>query len=392
LLDIAVIGGGPVGSRAASQLAGMGYQVSVFEKRIGIGQKPCCTGIVSRECVSNFDIPRSVILRQLNSASIFSPSGEFICASKPEPQAYILNRPLFDCDMADRAQAKGARYFLNSNVEEVHFSPDKIVLQVNSSSDILQIEARTAILACGFSSALIKQSGLGQIDYFVAGAQAEVEVNGLKEVEVYFDQTLAPGYFAWLAPLSDTKCFAGLLTRHSPGKHLRDWLTSLKSKGRIKDRIPEIRYGGIPLKPLSRTFSDRLLVVGDAAGQVKPTTGGGIYFGLLCADIAAETLHKAFQENDFSVRVLSGYERKWHKKLSHELRVEYLARRFYEKLNNKQIDSLFSRLKTGRLVETILREENLSFDWHGDLLLMGLKLGVTSEISRLMKLPFNINH
>jgi digeranylgeranylglycerophospholipid reductase len=390
LLDIAVIGGGPIGSRTACQLAGMGYDVGVFEKRSGVGRKPCCTGIVSRECVRVFDIPQSVIYNPLNSASIFSPSGMDIHVSKPEPQAFILNRPAFDLNLADQAQAKGARYYLNSKIEEVNALPDKIVLKVSRGSESLQIESGIAVFACGFSSSLIKRSGLGCIDYFVAGAQAEVEVNGLREVEVYFDQSLAPGYFAWLVPLSENKGLAGLLTRQSPGKRLRDWISQLELQGRIKAFAPEIRYGGIPLKPLSRTFSDRLLVIGDAAGQVKPTTGGGIYFGLLCADIAAETIHKSFQNGDCSAHGLSDYERKWRKKLGHELRVEYLARRFYEKLNNKQIDSLFSRLNTGGLADSLLKEEDISFDWHGDLLLMGLKLGITSEINRLIKFSFNL--
>jgi digeranylgeranylglycerophospholipid reductase len=392
LLDVAVIGSGPVGSRAASQLAGMGYSVGVFEKRSDIGQKPCCTGIVSRECVCKYEIPQSVIFKPLNSASLISPSGHTIRVSKPQPQAYILNRSAFDLDLAFKARSKGAQYFLNSRVEEVLFPPDKVKLSVNTGSGISQYEAKIVVFASGFKSTLIKYLDLGCIDYCVAGAQAEVEINDLKEVEVYFDQTLAPGYFAWLAPISENKCLAGLLTRQSPGKRLRDWLVRLESKGRLKPGTPAIRYGGIPLKPLPRTFADRLLVLGDAAGQVKSTTGGGIYFGLLCADIAADTIHKSFRNGDYSARSLSDYEKNWHKKLSRELRTEYLARRLYEKMSNKHIDSLFSRVKSSGLAGSLLKEENISFDWHGDLLLMGLKMGVTSEISRLIKLPFAADH
>ena len=186
MLDVAIIGGGPVGSRAAYQLAGMGYEVSVFEKRAGIGQKPCCTGIISQECVRKFDIPESVIFKQLNSAKVFSHSGEFVRVSKPQSLACILNRPGFDRDMAARAQSRGAVYHLGSRIEETIFFPDKVVLNINSNSQIDQIEARAVIYACGFSSSLINSSGLGRINYCVAGAQTEIEINGLQEVEVYF--------------------------------------------------------------------------------------------------------------------------------------------------------------------------------------------------------------
>jgi digeranylgeranylglycerophospholipid reductase len=387
LLDVAIIGGGPVGSRAAHQLAGMGYGVGVFEKRAAIGQKSCCTGIVSQECVQHFDIPESVILKQVSSASVFSPSGEFIQVSKPEPQAAILDRSLFDRDLADKARTKGAKYHLDSRVEDISFSPDSAHLKFNDFDGAKEVEARAVILACGFSSPLIKRLKLGSIDFMVTGAQIEVETNGINGVEVYFDQDLAPGYFAWLVPITNKKSRIGLLTCESPGKKLKDWMATLEAKGRVVAGKSVIRYGGIPLKPLSRTYADRLIIAGDAAGQVKSTTGGGIYFGLLCADIAADTIDKAIQSSDLSAANLACYERNWRKKLSHELRVEYMARKFYQRLNNQQIDSLFNRLKSANLVDYILKEKNISFDWHGDLLLMGLKMGLKSEISRLIKLP-----
>jgi digeranylgeranylglycerophospholipid reductase len=391
LLDAAVIGGGPVGSRVAAQLAGTGYKVAVFEKRTSIGQKSCCTGIVSQECVRRFDIPDSVIIRKITGANLFSPSGASIRVFKPECNVSILNRSSFDLELATRAQAQGAVYHLNSQVEEVSLNTDRVLLKFSASADINEIEARVVVLTAGFNSHLLKFLGLGRIDYFVAGAQTEVEVNGLEEVEVYFDQDLAPGYFAWLVPTTNSKCLAGLMAFQSSGKRLRDWLGKLELNERIKQNKHHVRYGGIPLKPLAKTYADRLLVVGDAAGQVKPTTGGGIYFGLLSADIAAETLHKAFKDRDYSAGSLSLYQRKWRKKLGHELRVEYLARRFYERLKNDQIDGIFERIKSGSLLSSILREDNISFDWHGDLLWTGLKLGITSKVGRFLKLPRNLS-
>jgi digeranylgeranylglycerophospholipid reductase len=388
LLDAAIIGGGPVGSRVAVQLAEMGHEVAVFEKRANIGQKSCCTGIISEECVCRFDIPVSVIYRQINCAKLYSPSGEFVRVVKPGSGASILNRSSFDRIMAARAQTKGVKYYLDATVEHVSFKPDGVLLKYSQNSDIQEVEAGVVVLAAGFNSHLLKHLGLGGFDYYTTGAQAEVEINELGDAEVYFDQELAPGYFAWLVPTANNRCLAGLMSRRSPGKRLREWLNKLELNKRVQPNKHVIRYSGIPLKTLSRTYSERLLVVGDSAGQVKPTTGGGIYFGLLCADIAAEILHKAFLDGDFSISSLSAYQRKWQKKLGHELRVEYLARRFYERLNNEQIEGIFERLKTRGFLDYLLQEDTLSFDWHGDLLLTGLKLGLSSEIGRILKLPF----
>ncbi len=383
MLDVIVIGGGPAGSQSAYQLAALGYHVAVLEKRFAVGEKPCCTGIISRECVTNFNIPEEVIYRQSNSAKIFSPSGEFIRVYRPEPPACIINRQAFDRFLARRAQLKGVEYHPRCKAEYISPRPDSVVIGVKEEGCEYQLEAKAVILADGFTSPLVKGMGLGQPDYFVTGVQAEVEFNGIDEVEIYFDQKLAPGFFAWLAPTSNGKGLAGLMTRSSPGAYLRNWIEKLKSQTKITEGKYQIRYSGIPLKPLPRTFGDRLLIVGDAAGQVKPTTGGGIYFGLICSEIAADTLHNAFRNNDFSVKQLSLYEHNWQKRIGQELRREYFARRIYEHLSDNQINKLFSLLRTTGIVESLLQDDNFSFDRHGGLMLKVLKLGIISQTRRV---------
>jgi len=273
MLDIAVAGGGPVGSRAAEKLADLGYEVAVFEKRPEIGKKPCCTGIVSQECVNQFHIPAKVISREVNSARIFSPSGDYIQVYRPETQACIINRQAFDNEMAERARVKGVRFQLNTKVNNIYRKEDRVVVETEANGETGQIEARAMVLTTGFNDSLVKRAGFGQTAYFTAGAQAEVQGIGLNEVEVYLDQKLAPGFFGWLVPTAEGRCLAGLMSRKSPGYYLREWITQLVERGKISPGQYKIRYGGIPLKPLARTFGERLLAAGDAAGQVKPTTG-----------------------------------------------------------------------------------------------------------------------
>jgi flavin-dependent dehydrogenase len=112
--------------------------------------------------------------------------------------------------------------------------------------------------------------------------------------------------------------------------------------------------------------------VGDAAGQVKPTTGGGIYYGLLCADIAVDVLDRAIAGNDCSSRALLEYERRWKNLLGRELRVGRWARRAFERLSDRRIERLFNTVQNSRATESLLNAPGFSFDWHSRLILRAL--------------------
>jgi len=180
----------------------------------------------------------------------------------------------------------------------------------------------------------------------------------------------------------------GLLSRRSPGFYLRKLISSLLAEGKIVSAEAELCRRGIPLKPLAKTYSDRLVVVGDAAGQVKPTTGGGIYYGLLCAEIAANNLHRALETNALSAKSLANYGREWKRKLGRELKICYWARKFYERLSDRQIDRVFDIIKSRGIDEALLKADDLSFDWHGEVILRLLGQRVLSKTIGVMRIPF----
>jgi digeranylgeranylglycerophospholipid reductase len=228
---------------------------------------------------------------------------------------------------------------------------------------------------------------LGHFKDFTIGAQADIEVPHLDEVEVFFGD-VAPDFFAWLVPLAPPMARAGLLSRENPGLYLKKWLSDLAAQGKIVSANVKLRYGGIPLQPLTRTYGERLIAVGDAAGQVKPTSGGGIYYGLISADIAAATLHDALGDDDLSAKRLARYERAWRKKLGSELRTGYRFRRLYERLSNRQIDRLFDIVKRAGIDKALLKAEDLSFDWHSHLIMKLLKYQVVAKTIGQIRLPF----
>ena len=131
-----------------------------------------------------------------------------------------------------------------------------------------------------------------------------------------------------------------------------------------------------------------MIVVGDAAGQVKPTTGGGIYYGLLCAEIAADHLHRALESDDLSEKSLADYQREWQRKLGRELKICYWARKLYEHLSDRQIDRVFDIIKSKGIDESLLRADDLSFDWHGEVILRLLGKRALSEALKVVRIPF----
>jgi len=385
--DVIVIGGGPSGSHTARRLAEFGYKVLVLERKSRAGEKSCCTGIVGQECVNTFEIDSKVILRQLNSATLFSPSGNSLHIFREEPQACVLDRAAFDISMAARAQRAGAEYRFKSRVIGITIESGHASVTVSQNEKESTIPTRVVVVASGFTPGLSEQVGLGAFKDHVIGVQVETETTGLEETEVYFGD-MAPGFFGWLVPTAPGMGRVGLLSRREAGLHLKKWLNHLAERGKIASADVQLSYGAIPLKPPARTYGERIIAVGDAAGQVKPTSGGGIFYGLLGAEIAAETLHRALADDDLSSRRLARYKRAWRKKLGGEIRTGYWARKIFERMNDRQIDRLFKIIKAGGIDEALLKAEDVSFDWHGRTITRLIKYQMVAKTLQIVRLPF----
>ena len=384
--DVIIVGAGPAGSYIAYKLASSGHDVAVFEEKSASGLNVCCTGIISTECFQSLGLGTEVILNEVNSAKFFSPSGRCLRLQTEKVQAYVVNRLLLDKAITSKAQSRGAQYFFSSPVTNIITGKDRIQVETSCSGAREIFGARAVVLANGFRPKLPRKLGLGKIKSFLIGAQAEIEVRNVDEFEVYLGQEIAPGAFAWLVPTSANKAHVGLLATSQAKLHLRKFLDNLFGRGRITSQEVKIGQKAIPVGTLARSYGDRVLVIGDAAGQVKPTTGGGIYFGHLGAQIAARVLDEALNSDNLTAGQLSCYQKQWKVKMGEELSRGYWTRWAYGKLSDRQIERIFNILNSDGMAEALLNPGKFSFDWHSKLILAVLRRSSTYPLLKLRHL------
>ena len=369
MFDAAVIGAGPAGNLAALRLADMGYEVCVLDYRTEIGDK-LCTGIVGQEFVRRYEPSAEQVFRPVRSTTIVAPSGKAHRIETSKPQAYVMDRVAFVASLARRASEAGARYLLGERVVGLDKRNGGVVLHSSTRQGPREYRARAVVAADGFSSSLVRMSGLptGRPCGYMIGRQAEVETAGVDEIEVHLGGASEPGSFAWVVPTTGRHALVGQLSRQHASRQLVRLLDSLKRQGRVTDVVRQPRGWGVPVRPLEQAYGDRMLVVGDAAGYVKPATGGGIYYGMLTAEAASSVLGEAMRADDLSASRLHAYQTRIDSLLGDEMRMGYLARRLSESLSDRQVDWLLERLLSTSMKGHVVSAAELSFDWHSRVL------------------------
>jgi len=347
--DIIVVGGGPCGSYAAYTAAKQGAEVLVCEEHEEIGVPKHCAGHLNISSLKQLGIrvPRAVIENEIKGAVFCSPSGKQFVLRCRAPVTYVVDRELFDKCLAELAVKAGVKYRFKSGVKSLIL--DSGVVKGVALKGEERVEANVVIDAEGCSSKLLKKTGLHGLEgsMMVKGAQAEVDcVEGTEEdmVEVYLGNKVAPGFFAWIIPRKDGSAKVGLATESGdPRKYLRRFMEKhpVASEKLKKSRTTSISFHPIPLAgPIPKTYSDGFLVVGDAASQVKPTTGGGVIFGLTCARVAGEVAYEAVKMQDFSEAFLSRYQSRWRKLVGFDLAAMLRIRRMLNSLSDSRINGM----------------------------------------------------
>ncbi len=381
--EIAIIGAGPAGAFTALNLAklGLAQKVAVFEEHDIVGRPSHCAGHLNIKSLNKLGIrlPEKVIENRIRGARFYSPNGLSFEVKRESPVTLVVNRELFDQMIAREAEKLGVMFRLNCRVRQLLVEAGKVdglILHDRDKDEDEVVCSKVVVDAEGCPATLLKKAGFPCLSpkSYVYGGQAEIdEISDveLDMVEVYLGRKFAPGFFAWIIPRQDGTAKVGLAVKYgNPKRHLLNFIRKhpIASKKLHKSRIVSLSFHPIPLGgPISKTYGNGLLVVGDAASQVKPTTGGGVITGMICAEIAAKTILKALNLNDFSERVLAEYQRAWTRRLGFEFKVMLRLRKMLDRLSDRRIDKLFEFcIKTG-LNETL--EKVGDVDWQGRTLL-----------------------
>jgi len=298
--------------------------------------------------------------------SVFSGDGTCITIRDRKPRAYIIDRGGFDSYLAEKAVNSGVSINTGRRVDHLLFK------RRNTSGlalDDFEVGSKLVIDAEGARGRVLARSGLEtRAEGVLRGFNAELLVDDVDSelVEVWFSQETAKDFFTWVIPMGDNMVRCGLATSKDNGlEALRKFI-----KKRFKQEAPKQVQSGLVCTggPVAKTVYPGLMLVGDVAGQVKPTTGGGVVMGGLCAGIAGLTAVKALGEG-VEARALDQYEGDWRAKYGSELQTMLFLRRLMNNLDDERMNRMFHAFKEENLETSFTcLVENGDMDMQADVI------------------------
>jgi geranylgeranyl reductase family protein len=290
---------------------------------------------------------------------------------RKDSQAYIFNRAELDQKLANEALDSGAK--LLKNVRAVNLKIDShvanIIYKLNNNHH--RVAAKIIIGADGASSLVAQCSGLYPKQNSTMKLAIQREITNVREVqsefvEVYLGKKIAPGFFVWIVPIGVKSVRVGLCIDHAHGRHLLEYLESFINhhplvKKRFEGSVCTSQVAHIiPASGAVReTISNGVLLVGDAAGQIKSTTGGGMLYGILCAQIAGQVVSEALSKtlNILRKSMLRKYETLWRKKLGTEIQKSVKIRRLLDSLTDDELNYCFRIIRKDETLINLIQTE-----------------------------------
>jgi digeranylgeranylglycerophospholipid reductase len=375
--DVLVIGAGPAGSIAAKHAALGGAKVILIEKKSEIGSPKRCAEGVSKEGLKFLGIeakPRWAV-KEIDGIRLVAPDGTDVWLNdeiKLPEAGYILERKVFDKHMAMDAGRAGAEIKIKTLAKGLRKVGDFYIVLCESMGELFEIKAKIIIAADGPESHVGRWAGLKtgtKAKNMESGIQFEmcnVKMKDSNVLEFYFG-SVAPGGYAWIFPKEDDIANVGLAviateTDKTAYEHLTDFVKNCPATANAQ--AVELNVGGDPVGGMIKKMSDdNILVVGDAAGQVNPLTGGGIISGMTCGMFAGTIAAKAIEEKDYSAKRLSEYDNMCKDHLGDKMKKYLKTKDYLSSLSNDELNSIasafqdveFKEISTSELIKNLVK-------------------------------------
>jgi len=364
--DVIVVGAGPVGGYIAGALARKGYSVALLEEHREIGKPVQCAGLVSPRVFEVLGY-ESGIVNKVRGAVIHSPTGRTLGFESQKPKAYVIDRTEFDSRIVHDAVDSGIEMKLSSKVLEAGYHEKGIIVKSKEAGQRVETSANLIIGADGCGSVVAKNFGFSQPKEVLAGFGAQFVGEYTPDkgfVDIFVGNNVAPGFFAWNIPTEDGARIGLCVTTNKHGP--RHYFDSLQKNKALRERMKHLeleRYiaGVIPIGQMKTICTDRVMLAGDAAAQVKPLSGGGIYLGLLAGKYCAEVAAGALENNELLEKNLREYENLIKNDVGKELKRAYALRKIYRGLKDKHLEEGFDILGDEKIRGFIAKSGDIDY-------------------------------
>jgi len=381
--DVCIVGAGPAGSTAAKFLSEKGLNVILIDKEKFPRDKPCGGGL-PYQVIKRFDYVDNEIFIDSYCYGGFaiSPSSKYkLELHKKEPLVAMTLRKKFDYELVKLAINEGTEFLDGKTVIDVNISKDKATVVLKDGS---RVDSDIVIGADGIWSVIAQKAGLRKKGISIGICVFEEYEVDEKTMDTYFGSrrlgyihsqfNFTPGY-GWVFPkkkhINIGIGYVHYSEQKTPDrKNLLDiynqYITILKRDGMIPKRLKtgKCQGGALPVYPLEKTYSNRVILVGDAAGFINPLSGEGIYYAMVSGEIAANTIAKCYEKNDFSDRFLSKYQKSWKKDFGKDIKTFKGFSKYYKATEDETIfrlaskDQKLTELLAGILIGQISINEN----------------------------------
>ena len=352
--DVVVVGGGPAGSMAAWESAKGGASVCMLEKDRDIGYPVRCGEAVGDSGIEQFvKIKDSWIAEKITGAKLVSPSGISVDVDFASETGAILNRRIFDYDLSRYAAGAGAEVYTKAYVKGIHKENGQISgVILDYLGEEKKIQAKIVIGADGLTSRVGRWAGLKtqvrmkDMESAVQYSVSNIDIERNRMI-MYIGKNHAPGGYLWIFPKGNrfANIGIGISGKYSKHKSAKKYLDEFMEKEFPDSAILTTMCGGVPCgKPMRNPVQDGLMLVGDAAHQINPMTGGGIVSGMKAGWIAGQVASEAIKKNDYSATMLNKYSDSMWKAFGKDYERFYRIKEAVHKLSDEDLDLIADKV------------------------------------------------